>query len=343
MKKDRKIWVVLLIIMVIAIAGIIYYRTDLFQTKPKDDRKSVSQLKDGDGKSAKVIGIYSEIANLHVHKSENGQMQAKISGKMPKQDNVELKWIKRGQQMQLNVIYKINDLKAEKEAEQDTTEEEKQKFSAQLNLDVSIPSKFYDAIELHTKGGNLLSDIPLSASEIEVNTGAGSANLANISGDQVHFKADDEGNIQLKNVKAGYMTLTSWDGNQSLQGYQGGNIKFEAQGGDINLSQITGGMMTLKTESGNMKIDQIKPSFLSYELWTESGNVDFTFHTIPTNLYLALTSESGKMKNNLPIKKIIDKDADYYQKRYIKGTLGNGTGNVLIDTKKGNINVSLKK
>lgn len=82
---------------------------------------------------------------------------------------------------------------------------------------------------------------------------------------------------------------------------------------------------------------------MSYEITTEEGNVDYTFHTIPANLYLALTSESGKMKNSLPTKKIIDKDADYYKKRYIKGTLGNGTGNLLIDTQTGNINVSIKK
>lgn len=324
-----------LVIVVLVIAGIIYFRTDFFQAKPKDDRKVVNQVKDIDGTSTKTIGIYSNRADVHLHKSSNDQMQAKINGKIPKRDNVELKWTKQGQKVNLEVYYKENDIGGEKE--------EGKEFPPELSLDVSIPSKIYDAITILTNNGDLTSDISLHAkTEITVDTKAGEVNLTDISGDQVHFTAD-EGNIQLKKVRAGYMTLSTWEGNQFLQDFQGGNIKSETYSGNITFNQVTGGMMTLNTKSGNIKVDQVQPSFLSYEITTEEGNVAYTFHTLPANLYLALTSESGTMKNSLPTKKMIDKDADYYHRRYMKGTLGNGTGNLLIDTKKGNIDVSMKK
>jgi hypothetical protein len=340
LKKNSELVLSLLFIVVLIIAGIVYFRTDFFHSKPKDDRKVVNQVQDIDGTTAKVIRINSNRADIHLHKSNDGQMQAKINGKVPKQDNVELKWTKEGKELYLKVIYKENDVKTENAEEKN---EKEHTLPAKLKLDISIPVKIYDSIEIKTSDGKVVSNIPLqTTSEIKVDTKAGSIKLTDISGDQVHFRTD-EGNIQLKKVRAGYMTLTSWEGDQYLQDYQGGNIKAQTHSGNITYNQVNGGVMTLDTKSGNIKVDQIQSSFLSYEITTEIGNVAYTFHTLPTNLYLALTSESGKMKNSLPIKNIIDKDADYYQRRYIKGTLGNGIGNLLIDTTSGNIDVALKK
>jgi DUF4097 and DUF4098 domain-containing protein YvlB len=121
-----------------------------------------------------------------------------------------------------------------------------------------------------------------------------------------------------------------------------GQIAAKTNSGDIQFNRINGAMI-LNSHSGNIKIDQYAPLYMSNELTTENGNVDFRFHAIPANLYLALTSESGTMKNSLPVKKIVDKDADYFKKRYIKGRLGNGQGNLLINTREGNIHVSLAK
>ncbi|MCH5586121.1 DUF4097 domain-containing protein [Shimazuella sp. AN120528] len=333
MKNNTKVILTALIIVALIGAGIVYFRSDLFQTKPVDDRKVVNQVKNVDGTSAKIIGIYSSRADLHLHKSSNGQMQAKINGKIPKQDKVELKWSKQGKGIYLKVYYLENDMKTERE-------KEKQAFPDELSLDVFIPSKVYDSIEMSTHDGNVTSDIPLQASEMKVDTQEGSVNLTNISGDQVQFKSD-EGNIQLKKVNAGYMTLTSWEGNISLTDSVG-QVNGESHSGNINITRYNGSMI-LKSSTGNIKAEQIAPVYTSDEITTDSGNVDFAFQTLPTNLYLALTSESGSLKNSLPTKKMIDKDKDYYHIRYIKGTLGNGTGNVVIDTKSGNIHVSLKK
>ncbi|WP_028778061.1 DUF4097 family beta strand repeat-containing protein [Shimazuella kribbensis] len=341
MNKNLKVVLLLFFIIVIGIIAIVYYRINASVPQPKDDRKTVNQLKDMDSTSANVIEINSLDADLYLHKSKNDQMQAKLSGKIPKQDNVELRWTKQGKELYLDVVYKVND--ALETGKNEEEEDDQKGLPAKISLDVSIPSKVYDSIKISTSGGDLTADMPLQGNEIKITTWAGSSKLANLSADQIHVDSR-EGNIQLKNVKAGFMTLTSFSGNVSLQDYQGGNLKGETQDGDMSLSGIHGGMINLNTKSGDIHVDQTSPLPASNEITTKGGNVTFQFGMVPTDLYLALTSESGNMKNNLPIKKITDKDDDYFGKRYIKGTIGRGLGaNLLIGTQKGNINVILKK
>jgi DUF4097 and DUF4098 domain-containing protein YvlB len=220
-------------------------------------------------------------------------------------------------------------------------DDEVQVFPTKLTLDVSLPSKIYDSINLKSDGGDLTGDLPLQASDIEVDTKTGSMNLSKLTGEHVQFSSD-EGNVQIKNLKASHISLFSLYGSISLQDAEG-KLNGKTNSGDLNISRCNCWMI-VNSNSGDINVDQVTPLFASNEFTTDYGNVTFQFRSTPTDLYMALTSESGSMKNNLPIKKITDKDDDYYGKRYIKGTIGRGLGaNLLIGTQKGNINVILKK
>jgi hypothetical protein len=157
-----------------------------------------------------------------------------------------------------------------------------------VDYDVAVPASAQ--VQVIVNSGSIAAS---SISGIAIDTGSGSLDVENVQGPvNVHT---DSGDITARNLK-GTMTLEASSGSIRVTGANG-QLKATTHSGDVVVrGAMLSGQSALKTDSGSVRLEGALDGKGSYQLSTNSGDIDLT---LPANaaFQLAATTGSGSVNN----------------------------------------------
>jgi Putative adhesin len=157
-----------------------------------------------------------------------------------------------------------------------------------IDYDVTVPASAQ--VQVVVNSGSISAS---GISGIAIDTGSGSLDVENVQGPvNIHT---DSGDITARNIK-GQMTMEAGSGSIRVTGANG-QLKATTHSGDVIVRSGTlSGQSALKTDSGSVRFEGALDAKGSYQLSTNSGDIDLT---LPANtaFQLAATTGSGNVNN----------------------------------------------
>ena len=157
-----------------------------------------------------------------------------------------------------------------------------------IDYDVTVPASAQ--VQVIVNSGSIAAS---GISGISIDTGSGSLDVENVQGPvNIHT---DSGDITARNLK-GQMTMEAGSGSIRITGANG-QLKATTSSGDVVVRQATlSGQSALKTNSGSVRFEGALDAKGTYQLSTNSGDIDLT---LPANaaFQLAATTGSGSVNN----------------------------------------------
>ena len=175
----------------------------------------------------------------------------------------------------------------------------------------------------------------LSDGDIELRSSSGSIRLSNAAFGvcDVHTSY---GSIDADELKGDSIKLHSDSGGIHVTGASADAVDVSTSYGRITGREITTGNLTAKSGSGSLDVDcsQGAPAGLVASLETSYGNIDFT--TPPGFAgQVDLSTSYGSIRTSRPIT-----IAGEMSKKQLKGTIGEGSGKLHLQTSSGSINLN---
>ncbi len=157
-----------------------------------------------------------------------------------------------------------------------------------IDYDVTVPANAQ--VQVAVNSGSIAAS---GISGISIDTGSGSLDVENVQGPvNIHT---DSGDITARNIK-GQATMEAGSGSIRVTGVNG-QLKATTSSGDVVVRGASlNGQSTLKTNSGSVRFEGALDRRGSYQLATNSGDIDLT---LPGNaaFQLAATTGSGSVNN----------------------------------------------
>jgi DUF4097 and DUF4098 domain-containing protein YvlB len=157
-----------------------------------------------------------------------------------------------------------------------------------IDYDVTVPSSAQ--VQVVVDSGSIAAS---GISGISIDTGSGSLDVENVQGPvSIHT---DSGDITARNIK-GQATMEGGSGSIRVTGVNG-QLKATTSSGDVVVREATlSGQSALKTNSGSVRFEGALDPRGTYQLSTNSGDIDLT---LPDNaaFQLAATTGSGSVNN----------------------------------------------
>lgn len=275
-------------------------------------QKSINVQKSVDGNKIKTIHVDSQNAHLQLHKSKDSQVQTHLSGSIPKRDQVQILMEVAEQGLSIKVKYQ----KGSNPFSISSTQ------STQLN--VSIPSKVYEEIQLLTDKGDIgTKNLKLHADEISLESSYGTIRVSDIQTNAATIKTQDE-KIRLNNNQETKPSdppmrlkqIDASDGNVTLFDLQGQGQQIDGiadHGINLTFHKVNVHSLALTMFSGKLLITDYQGHRLSGNLHETStllkeintniilvGEADITVD--PLLLYKGsnqITSERGNIRVRL--------------------------------------------
>ncbi|SHE89795.1 Putative adhesin [Seinonella peptonophila] len=145
-------------------------------------------------------------------------------------------------------------------------------------------------------------------------------------------------------IKARLLHLTTFSGKLTIDDFQGYQLTGDLNGTKATIKNLNA-QVILKGES-TLTVDPMLISQGDHQLTFEDGDVHVKFRDMPTNLFVALQTEEGQIKSNLPIRIDHSLTKKSVYDRSIVGDVRRDPskpyGQLLIHTRKGNIQVDAK-
>ncbi len=157
-----------------------------------------------------------------------------------------------------------------------------------IDYDVTVPASAQ--VQVTVDSGSVAAN---GTSGVSIDTGSGSLDVENVQGPvNIHT---DSGDITARNLK-GPMTMDVSSGSIRVDGVNG-QLKATTSSGDVVVRAATlSGQSALKTNSGSVRFAGALDPKGSYQLATNSGDIDLT---LPANaaFQLSATTGSGSINN----------------------------------------------
>jgi DUF4097 and DUF4098 domain-containing protein YvlB len=186
-----------------------------------------------------------------------------------------------------------------------------------------------------------------------LNTSYGSITCRDLSDGDVQLRSSS-GSIKLSNVSFGDCDVHTSYGSIDADGLKGDSIKLHSDSGGIHVTtasadtvdvstsygritgrDITAGNLTARSGSGNLDIDssQMAPAGITASLVTSYGSIDFTAPPAFAG-QVNLSTSYGSVRTSRPITV-----SGEMNKKQLKGTIGEGSGKLHLQTSSGSINL----
>lgn len=181
-------------------------------------------------------------------------------------------------------------------------------------------------IDVHSASVRTLS----TNGRLRIDTGSGSVVVNEAAGDIVLIDTGS-GSVEFNGVRAGDVTVDTGSGRVTGSGIVATNLGVDTGSGSIRLSDVSASDIELDTGSGRVELDLVRP-VEDLLIDTGSGSVRLT---VPADLNASIEIDtgSGGIEIDLPVR-ISSRD-----RTSLSGTIGNGDGNIVIDTGSGSVSV----
>ena len=196
-----------------------------------------------------------------------------------------------------------------------------------VKLNVQLPEKLWDELEVETGSGNIVID-NINSDEIELDASSGNITASKLKANDLSVKASS-GQLKLSQLESGSASLKTSSGNIRLEDYMFDKLSANASSGNIKLidgqAELDG-----KTSSGNISVDSAELMH-DMTLQASSGNIEVIVDQTPQSLAVDYRGGSGRGR--------IQKDGFVYEDDdhdRIVGTFGNGEVKLKARTSSGN-------
>ncbi|MDA1082103.1 MAG: DUF4097 family beta strand repeat-containing protein [Gemmatimonadetes bacterium] len=158
------------------------------------------------------------------------------------------------------------------------------------------------------------------------------------------------GGAEVRNMKGDVLSVDVGSGSVSVIGATVNRMALESGSGGVNVDQVTAAEMTVEVGSGGVRIERSTSERVSVE--TGSGGVRLELSNSPKSL--SVESGSGTVTLVLPANLDAELDistgsgsidSDFavqlnrFERRRIRGTVGNGTGRITVETGSGSVRI----
>lgn len=179
-----------------------------------------------------------------------------------------------------------------------------------LKLDVYIPEKYAEQLELEVSSGNITIEGPFDLETLSTELSSGNTTIENVTAETFNHESSS-GNLKGKDITTVKAAIDLNSGNVSLKNFSG---------------EVDG-----ETSSGNVTVEIEK--FQNDFRWeASSGNIELT---LPEDAGFNLNSHtsSGDVKTMFPIEVTGEIDKE------LKGTVGSGENDIELHTSSGDIRI----
>lgn len=184
------------------------------------------------------------------------------------------------------------------------------------------------SIRLATGSGNV--QLTGAQGDVLIDTGSGAVRVADVAGDRLLVDTGS-GSVDVNNARAASVNIDTGSGGVEVSGMQASDVRIDTGSGGIRLRDATADDLLLDTGSGSVNVDlRNKPRRARID--TGSGGVTLS---VPADFgaSLDLSTGSGGISTDLPVQ-IVRKT-----RSALRGTIGDGSAQVVIDTGSGGIRI----
>ncbi len=230
-----------------------------------------------------------------------------------------------------------------------------------------------DQVKIHGAGSGTeaYADIHVTVPrgrQVKLAVGAGEISIANVDGqltasvstgpvaaDHVHGDltlATGSGTVNVSEID-GNVKLDTGSGSVTLAGVRGDRLTLDTGSGGVTASDIDAHLLTATTGSGTFRLTHVKASTLNLQTGSGSTNVELLAAadnvkiqsgsgsvtlTLPASASAALDVEtgSGSIDTDFPVQ------SSHRQRGQLNGTIGNGQGQIRIETGSGSVRLVKK-
>ncbi|TCS93088.1 DUF4097 family beta strand repeat-containing protein [Hazenella coriacea] len=247
MKSIIKISLIMIIVGLIGISSLLYILgwDGIGGVVGKD----VIEQKQIDGKEINQVKINSKLSNINIYPSPNDQIELKLEGTVNQKADIDFQVSAENHQLSITVDY-INKFPMSFKL-------------SHLNLDVYLPEKVYDSVNIKSDIGEISIDQKLLAKKLELKSDIGEIEVDEFEGDEL-ICTSNLGDMKLKKINASF------------------DIKTETGSVDMNSVSSLKNNNKIKTQLGNVNVELSgEPKSLGLDLSTELGEIetDFMVHT----------------------------------------------------------------
>lgn len=214
-------------------------------------------------------------------------------------------------------------------------------LEAHANLRIEVPAgralHLHNAVgEITAQGlrGDLSIDVnsgPIRVGDIQGNvsldTGSGSIDARGIRGE---LEIDTgSGSVTVQDVEGPWVLVDTGSGGVDARGIRAERLEVDTGSGGIDLLEVSAPDVTVDTGSGSVEVELLSV-VQNLEIDTGSGGVTVY---LPANLdaEIEVDTGSGGIDVDFPV------EVRTMRRNYFRGTVGNGSGRILIDTGSGGI------
>ncbi len=236
-------------------------------------------------------------------------------------------------------------------------------LEAHANLSVRVPSGVEVAVYLAVGEGRARDlgagltfrtgsgrvDVANVTGPVDVDTGSGAVRISEVRG---HVDTETgSGEIALRRISGGEVTAETGSGRIALEEISGSSLRVDTGSGRISGRALAVEELSLDTGSGRIEVDGLEAARISCDTGSGSVHLGLTADIerlvvdtgsggvtveVPSDFgaTMELSSGSGSVSVDVP-----GRDAAVAERRYFRGSVGDGEGRVMIETGSGGITV----
>lgn len=196
-----------------------------------------------------------------------------------------------------------------------------------LTLNVSVPAKYYEQLDIKTSSGEInVEDI--KSNNANFHSSSGEIEIYNIKVDDRLAISASSGEIDVNSSEVNRMNLSASSGYITIEDVNGTDTEISTSSGDVTAKNIKGDMVT-NTSSGSITInnDQVMGNI---QAKASSGNVNVSFEETPQSLAIRFRGSSGSAKINMD-----GISYDRNEKNDVIGSIGSGEYTLDVRTSSG--------
>lgn len=202
------------------------------------------------GKNLKKVSIDSELADVILHPTDDDEVKMEIKGRTTKKLKTDFQTSENGETLKISVKQK-----------------DKPFFNFNVSfinnndvdLNVYLPKKIYDLLEINTNLGDISADYKLTAKNATIKTDMGEIQLNEFEGEKIVGKTA-LGDIEIKDLNAAF--------------------DFQSDKGDVNLQSVLAfnNKNKIKSTLGDVEVGVSEdPEGLALDLSTKLGDIESDF------------------------------------------------------------------
>lgn len=185
------------------------------------------------------------------------------------------------------------------------------------------------AVEADTGSGSV--EVEDVTGEVSADTGSGGVTVSNVRGD-VHADTGS-GSITLRDIDGREVEADTGSGRIEFERVSGNILADTGSGDIIGRDLVSGASVSADSGSGDISLAGDLSGARQINIDTSSGDVELDLTAYP-GLSISIETGSGSISVDLP-----DLDTIRNRRNYFRGTVGDGSADLIIDTGSGSVRV----